>query len=157
MGMPDAGLVYDYKYDMEKKEWIIWTQTQAEYTVDSRQSYGEIVLPMFDSLRMQYIKKLLLTNRNHVLCPGPTGTDKTVNIQIMLATQKPEKYQYIPITFSAQTSANQTQDALDEKFDKRRKGIYGPLTGKRFVIFIDDLNMPKKEVYGAQSLYKCKK
>ena len=86
MGMPDAGLVYDYKYDMEKKEWIIWTQTQAEYTVDSRQSYGEIVVPTFDSLRMQYIKKLLLTNRKHVLCPGPTGTDKTVNIQIMLAT-----------------------------------------------------------------------
>lgn len=62
----------------------------------------------------------------------------------------PEEYQYIPITFSAQTSANQTQEALDEKFEKRRKGIYGPPTGKRFVIFIDDLNMPKKEEYGAQ-------
>ena len=97
---------------------------------------------------MQYVTKILLMNKKHVLSPGPTGTGKTVNIQKLLENM-PEEYQYIPITFSAQTSANQVQEALDEKFEKRRKGIYGPPTGKRFVIFIDDLNMPKKETYGA--------
>jgi dynein heavy chain len=47
-------------------------------------NYGEIVVPTFDSIRMLYLKKLLISNNKHVLCPGPTGTGKTVNINTLL-------------------------------------------------------------------------
>ena len=53
------------------------------------------------------------------------------------------------MTFSAATSANITQDTIDSKIEKRRKGRYGPPIGKKCPILIDDLNMPKKEEYGA--------
>ena len=33
---------------------------------------------------------------------------------------------------------------------KRKRGIYGPAQSKKLLMFIDDLNMPKKEQYGAQ-------
>jgi len=29
--MPDTGLVYDYCWETEKKEWIIWTMTKPEF------------------------------------------------------------------------------------------------------------------------------
>lgn len=52
------------------------------------------------------------------------------------------------MTFSANTQAGNVQEFLDNKLEKRRRGIYGPPTSKKFVFFVDDLNLPMKERYG---------
>ena len=39
-------------------------------------------------------------------------------------------------------------DVIMSKLDRRRKGVYGPAMGKKCIIFIDDLNLPQKDVSG---------
>ena len=147
---PEEGTVYDYVFDISDNLWKPWTETVPRYEADIRKGFLDIMVPTPDSIRMIAIMRRLLTNDKHVLTAGPTGTGKSVNIQELMSRGLPEMFQSVMICFSAQTSANQTQDTLDDKFQRRRKGVYGPPTGKKYIIFIDDLNMPRKEVYGAQ-------
>lgn len=82
---------------------------------------------------------------------GFTGTGKTSYIQKVLNYVLPSsQYLIIEIGFSAQTHCNQVQDIIDGKLDKRKKDHFGPKFGMKCIVFIDDLNMPKKENYGAQ-------
>lgn len=106
--IPADGLVYDYKYETTKKEWIKWFDTVNPYEVDIKASFEQIVVPTNDSIRMKYICKLLLSNGKHVMCPGPTGTGKSVNTTELISLEMSEEFLPLTMTFSAQTSANQT-------------------------------------------------
>lgn len=81
---------------------------------------------------------------------GPTGTGKSVQINNMLKAEfDNHEWTHYVLGFSAQTSANQTERIIDGSMEKKRKGVYGPSLGREGVIFVDDLSMPQKGVYGA--------
>ena len=42
------------------------------------------------------------------------------------------------------------QYLIDAKLDRRRKGVFGPPTGKKAIIFVDDLNMPTVRAEGEE-------
>jgi len=58
-------------------------------------------------------------------------------------------YVSLTVLMSAQTSAGNLQDVLEGKMEKKRKNLLGAPIGKKVVLFVDDLNMPQREVYGA--------
>ena len=49
----------------------------------------------------------------------------------------------LKIILSATTSANHIQNQVQDRLEKKRKGVWGPLPGyQSLVIFIDDLHAP---------------
>ena len=108
------------------------------------------MVPTLDSIRMKWMMRTLINGNKHVMIPGPSGTGKSTYVSELLQGELPDDFQALALSFSAQTSANQTQDYIDDKMVKRRTKVYGPEIGRRYCTFIDDLNMPKKEEYGAQ-------
>ena len=149
--IPEDGLVYDHTYDIVKGRWVSWESMMKSFKVAADTSYSSILVPTLDTVRNGSMCELLVHLGIHIMLTGDTGTGKTVQVKQLL-TEILDNNIYVPLylNFSAQTSANQTQDIIDGKLVKRRKGIYGPPPQKKCVVFVDDLNMPKKETYGAQ-------
>lgn len=149
---PRKGLLHDSFVDaVEGGKWKPWTERIEGFDIPKDTPYHTIVVPTSDTCRNQFLIRTLIEKGYNILISGPTGTAKTASIQGMLLQGfSADSYSTNAFAFSAQTTANQTQDVIDGKLDKRKKGTFGPPPNKKMLVFIDDLNMPFKEEYGAQ-------
>ena len=143
--------LFDLYFDREKLAWINWLKTLPPFVVPKDVTYSQMIVPTIDSIRMNKLMTMLILNGKYPLFCGPTGTGKSITVVNELKKSfDNSNWMFMNLSFSAQTSANQTQRIIDGEMEKRRKGVFGPPLGKNGLIFVDDLNMPQKEVYGAQ-------
>ncbi len=161
LAVPERGSLYENCYGPRKKkseedvvlgktgEWTLWMDhIDLNEKIPNKTSVQEIMVKTTDTARYSFLLRLLMQANHPVLFCGPTGTGKSVYIKQVINKELAE-FSAIEVGFSAQTSAGQTQDIIDSKLDRKRKGVFGPQTG-RCAVFVDDLNMPAKEKWGAQ-------
>ncbi|EFJ29004.1 inner arm dynein 3-2 [Selaginella moellendorffii] len=147
----DGATVYDFLFDKENAAWLLWTATIVPLEIPQGAIFSEIIIPTKDMVRYTFLLDKGIQANYPVLLVGSTGTGKSVYINRHLSLGLPKEFfTTIFVCFSARTSANMTQNQIDGQLDRRKRGIYGPVLGKRCIIFVDDLNMPQPEVYGAQ-------
>merc|ERR1719482_525896 len=150
--LPRGQTTHDFFIDPEDGcKWKLWTERIGNVDIAKDAAFHEIIVPTADTVRNQFLLRTLVESNYNVLISGPTGTAKTASINgMLLGGFSPDMYSTVSFAFSAKTTANQTQDIIDGKLDKRKKGVFGPPINKKMLVFIDDLNMPAKEEYGAQ-------
>jgi len=148
--LPADGLVFDFLFDTDKMQWKHWLDTTKVEPPSEKTPFNSLVITTVDTVRYSFIFDTLTTAGKSCLFVGPTGTGKTVYVQSRLNQMDRAKYMNVQTAFSAQTNANQIQDIIDMKLKQRRKHVLGPPIGLKCVIFVDDLNMPTPETYGAQ-------
>merc|ERR1719174_2914521 len=148
--IPERGSIYDHMFDINRCQWVPWVDTVEMQQIPNGAQADSIIVQTMDNIRYSYVINHAIKHRMELLFCGPTGTGKTAYMQQQLFGLPKENYMQIVLGFSAQSKAGQTQDLIDAKLDRRRKGVFGPPFGKLCVIMVDDLNMPTKEKYGAQ-------
>ncbi|XP_012645608.2 dynein axonemal heavy chain 3 [Microcebus murinus] len=150
---PERGSIYDFYFVKQGSgHWDTWTEyiTKEEENIPAGAKVSELIIPTMETARQTFFLKTYLDHDIPMLFVGPTGTGKSAITNNFLLRLPKNTYLPNSMNFSARTSANQTQDIIMSKLDRRRKGLFGPPLGKKAVVFVDDLNMPAKEVYGAQ-------
>ena len=97
---------------------------------------SDLIVPTMETARQLFFLSSYLAHEVPALFLGPTGTGKSLINNSFLVRLPKERYVPNCINFSARTSANQTQDIVMAKLDRRRKGVFGPPVGKRCVVYV---------------------
>ena len=146
-----ADFFVDCRPETPYGEWVEFESIKKEFEYDEDKSYFEMIVETKDSCRYAWILREQLLAKNPVFFTGVTGVGKTLVATTEIDKLCSEgKHELISLTFSSKTTAAQTQRLLEEKLDKRRKGVLEGHGGKSVIVYIDDVNMPIYDQFGSQ-------
>jgi dynein heavy chain len=84
------------------------------------------------------------------LLVGESGTSKTATTLNFLRKLNVDINVVLNVNFSSRTTSMDVQRTLEASVEKRTKDSFGPPPGKKLIVFIDDMNMPRVDDYGTQ-------
>lgn len=162
ISLPGEDLIHDQYYSFRGKgAWKRYADAAKAEKFADTDSIARTIVPTIDTVKYQSIMLKHIRRQRCFLMYGETGTGKSVYVKDLL-TNKLNEDEYLPnpITFAPRITAAQTQELVLLKLHKRRGAVtvggvvsgnqFGPPIGKRCVVFVDEVNAPAKEIYGAQ-------
>ncbi|MGH0114673.1 UNVERIFIED_CONTAM: hypothetical protein FKN15_033990 [Acipenser sinensis] len=142
--------LYDFHFDGEQKKWMPWSKLVPKYTHSPEVRFFDILVPTIDTTRTNWLLEQMVKIKRPVVLVGESGTSKTATTQNFLKNLNTDTTIMLTINFSSRTTSMDLQRNLEASVEKRTKDTYGPPMGKRLLIFMDDLNMPRVDDYGTQ-------
>ncbi|XP_077600352.1 dynein axonemal heavy chain 10-like [Stigmatopora nigra] len=142
--------IFDFHFHDTKETWVPWTSLVAKYVHNPDMKFVDILVPTVDTTRTSWLLEQMVKIKRSVLLVGDSGTSKTATISNFLKHLSGDSNITLTINLSSRTTSMDLQRNLEANVEKRTKEIYGPPMGKRLLVYIDDMNMPKVDSYGTQ-------
>lgn len=148
--MPDLApqeTSFEYFVDPDSSEWEHW-QSRVPGMPPAMSSFPFV--PTIESTRLSGIASLLLQHGVAVLVTGQPGVGKTSTLADMLYNPMIEDapmFKRIALSVTAQPAF--LQKNLEAELKKVQGGVFGPPAGRQMVIFVDDVNLPAPDEFGA--------
>uniref|UniRef100_A0A4W6G9Y8 Dynein axonemal heavy chain 10 n=1 Tax=Lates calcarifer TaxID=8187 RepID=A0A4W6G9Y8_LATCA len=142
--------LYDFHFDGAQEKWVPWSSLVVKYIHNPEMKFADILVPTIDTTRAGWILEQMVKIKRPMLLVGESGTSKTATIHNFLKNLNADTRITLIINFSSRTTSMDLQRNLEANVEKRTKEIYGPPMGKRLLVFMDDMNMPKVDSYGTQ-------
>ncbi|XP_065213419.1 dynein axonemal heavy chain 3-like [Planococcus citri] len=135
---PDKNTVFDWVCDKKSSGiWIPWINS-IETSSMATTKIDDLFIYTSDNAMQMYFLKLWFQDQQPSLILGPPGNGKTATMLHYLSHLPTDKYISNIINLSHYTSAENVQEMIMSKIDRRRKGVYGPSMGKKIILAFDD-------------------
>ncbi|KAM8734967.1 dynein axonemal heavy chain 11 [Acanthopagrus schlegelii] len=145
--LPAQGTVFDYCLDPQTRRFLPWADTVPLFEMETCTPLQAVVVHTAETVRLRYFMDLLLERRQPLMLVGNAGVGKTALVRNKLECL-PESYMTTKVPFNYYTTSLMLQVILERTLEKRAGRSYAPVSNKRMIYFIDDMNMPAVDSYG---------
>lgn len=129
---PEKMNFLDYRFD-GTETWWPWLKTE-EVHLSPELHINDVIVPTKESCMVSHWLEYLIGLEIPLFLVGATGSGKTAITKHFMKELPKSKFLLNNINLSASTSAQQVQELVMAKLDRRRKGVFGPPVGKKVEI-----------------------
>ena len=147
--LPNRSL-YEYCFDAGERCWRRWSAFVTPYEPPVDGKFSKILVPTVDTVRTTWLLDTVVRTGRPCLLVGQSGTAKSVTVSNYLAHLDRQEWTSLALAFSSRTTSMAVQTAIEDSTENVTRDTLAPGFGKKMVMFVDDLNMPKVDLYGTQ-------
>lgn len=154
---PPKGTCFDYFVNLKTRDWASWVDGDlgTEFMDNDESSRLKAMptestfIPTDECAPLIFLARLYVQHNLHFLVHGPESSKSLAVKPLFDIVLEKRKYvcHYLPV---ANCSTANNILSLFRSFMHKSRGVFGPLTDMKLVIFLDNIGSVKPEIYGAQ-------
>ncbi|KAL7875326.1 hypothetical protein SRHO_G00062960 [Serrasalmus rhombeus] len=156
--LPAHGSIFDFYLDPQTRRFSPWSDKVPSFQMDPDVPLQAALVSTTETVRLQFVMRLLLQCSQPVMLVGGTGTGKTAVVRNLLDSLSGDFLTVnVPLHYYSTSSGLQSEscstdepsaELLEKPLEKKAGRSYTPPGSKRLVYFIDDLNATAADRYG---------